>query len=78
MDPEDVKKELKADNHSGIAYIEYSYQQIGLSQAWFEDISNQIGNKMTVRREILLQRLRGSSASPYNRARIEQIIAISK
>lgn len=78
MDPEDVKKELKADNHSGIAYIEYSYQQIGLSQAWFEDISNQIGNKMTVRREILLQRLRGSSASPYDRDRIEQIIEMSK
>lgn len=67
-----------AEGKSGIVYIEYSYLQIGLTRQWFNDISKKIGNKLTVRREILLQRLRGSSESPYDRDIIEYLIDIAK
>lgn len=60
-----------------IFYIEYSYSQIGLSEEWLKDISAKIGNKLTVRREILLQRLQGSSQSPFDREDLEYIIDIS-
>ena len=76
------EKEIDAYIHqkgkSGIVYIEYSYQQIGLTKQWFRNISDKIGNPITVRREILLQRLRGSSASPYDRDDIERLIDIAK
>ena len=44
-----------------ILYIEYSYIQIGKTDEWLQDISAEIGDPLTVRREILLQRLHGSS-----------------
>ena len=59
---------------NGIIYIEYDYHQIGKSEKWFENISRKIGNPLTVRREILLQRIHGSSLSPYDREDIEYII----
>lgn len=58
-----------------IVYIEYSYKQIGLTEKWFEAISAKIGQPLTVRREILLQRLHGSSSSPYPQEDIEYIVS---
>ena len=63
----------KGDDCNKIVYIEYSYKQIGLTEKWLKDISAKIGNSLTVRREILLQRLHGSSLSPYNQEDIEYI-----
>lgn len=64
--------------HIGVAYIEYSYREIGLTEAWFHETAAKIGNKLVVRREILLQRLRGSSKSPYDRDDIDAIIDLAK
>ena len=61
-----------------IVYIEYSYSQIGLTEEWFQNISKKIGDPLTVRREILLQRLHGSSLSPYSQEDIDYIISISR
>ena len=48
-----------ADNSmNNILYIEFSYKQLGLSDEWFNDISNKIDNDDIVRREILLERSR--------------------
>lgn len=63
----------KGDDCNKILYIEYSYKQIGLTEKWLKEISAKIGNNLTVRREILLQRLHGSSLSPYNQEDIEYI-----
>ena len=57
-----------------IFYIEYHYNQIGLTQEWLRDISAKIGDPLTVRREILLQRLHGSSLSPFPQEDIEFIV----
>ena len=75
---QEIYEYLHQPDKSGIVYIEYSYQQIGLTQEWYRNISAKIGNAITVRREILLQRLRGSSASPYDRDDIERLIDIAK
>ena len=57
-----------------ILYIEYQYYQIGLTQRWLRDISAKIGDPLVVRREILLQRLHGSSLSPFPQEDIEYIV----
>ena len=48
-----------------IVYIEFQYYQIGLTREWLDNISKRIGDMLVVRREILLQRLHGSSDFPY-------------
>ena len=57
-----------------IFYIKYYYYQIGLTQEWLQEISAKIGDTLTVRREILLQRLHGSSLSPFDQEDIEYIV----
>lgn len=77
MAPQEVEEYLLAqgENCNKIFYIEYSYKQIGETEEWFRDISAKIGNPLVVRREILLQRLHGSSASPYDQEDIEYIVS---
>lgn len=58
----------------GVLYIEYSYKQIGYSLEWFEYISAKTGDSLTVRREILLQRLHGSSLSPFDQEILQLIV----
>ena len=57
-----------------ILYIEYSYLQIGKTEEWLQYMSSKIGDSLTVRREILLQRLHGSSLSPFDQEDIEYIV----
>lgn len=75
---EELERLSFADKKMGVFYMEYSYQQIGLTYEWFKYIAAKIGNMITVRREILLQRLRGSSRSPYDRDDIDKIIELAK
>lgn len=75
---EEIQKTIRADDKMGVTYIEYSYKQIGLTEEWFHNIAAKIGNPLTVRREILLQRLHGSNLSPYDRDDIDRIIDLAK
>lgn len=63
---------------NGIVYIEYQYYQIGYSQEWLAEQSAKIANPIVVRREILLQRLHGSSLSPFNQEDITYITETEK
>lgn len=74
--PEEIEAYLdsKGETCNRILYIEYQYYQIGLSQKWLKEIAAKIGNPLVVRREILLQRLHGSSLSPYPQEDIEYIV----
>lgn len=82
MHPDQVRRTLFGGDetkdydgeHIGVAYIEYSYKEIGLTLDWFKREAASVANKLTVRREILLQRLRGSTESPYDRDDVEAII----
>ena len=64
---------IRKNRGNGIIYIEYQYYQIGLTNEWLRNISDKINDPLTTRREILLQRLHGSSLSPYPREDIEYI-----
>ena len=78
FDPNDDSKNevlqyVKNNGSNGIVYIEYSYKQIGLTDEWLREMYNKIANPLVVKREILLQRLRGSSDSPFEQEDIEYI-----
>ena len=54
----EIDKYIADNSTNNILYIEFSYKELGLSDDWFNDISNKIGNEDIVRREILLERNR--------------------
>lgn len=74
MTTEQMEEYAGSTGGNHIVYIEFHWYQIGLTQEWLKYISEKIHNPLTVRREILLQRLHGSSASPYPREDIEYIM----
>lgn len=73
--PNELEDYIKYNGTNGIVYIEYSYKQLGLGEDWAHKMFNLIGNPLTFKREILLQRLRGSSDSPFDQEDIEYIVA---
>lgn len=74
-DRNEVLQYVRDNGSNGIVYIEYSYKQLGLDDKWLHEMYNKIGNPLVVKREILLQRLRGSSESPYDQEDIEHIVS---
>ena len=70
----EVLQYVKSNGENGIVYIEYSYKQIGLTDEWLREMYNKISNPLVVKREILLQRLRGSSQSPFDQEDIEYMV----
>lgn len=57
-----------------IFYIEYQYYQLRKTHAWVEEQYARSGDKLAIRREILLQRLRGSTDNPIDPGDIEFLI----
>lgn len=55
-------------------YIEYQYFQVRKTYEWVLEEFRLSGDKLAVRREILLQRLRGSTQSPFDPADLEYLI----
>ena len=58
-----------------VFYIEYQYFQLRKSYDWVLEQYKLSGDKLAIRREILLQRLRGSTASPIEPEDIEYLIS---
>lgn len=76
MNPEKVKEIIAANSDNRIVYIEYSYIQLGKDENWFRDTCVTVNNNPAkVRREILLQRMRGSSDSPFDE---EDLLALQE
>lgn len=67
---------VKNNGGNGIVYIEYSYKQLGLTDEWLRNMYNKIQNPVVVKREILLQRIRGSSDSPFDQEDIEYMASM--
>lgn len=61
-----------------VFYLEYQYYQVRKSYAWVLEQYKLSGDKMAIRREILLQRLRGSNNSPISPDDIEYLISNMK
>lgn len=68
----------QGEDFNGILYIEYSYKQIGKTEEWLRKQTAKIGDPLTARRELLLQRLHGSSMSPYDQEDIEYIASTQR
>lgn len=76
MKPEKVKEIIAANSDNRIVYIEYSYNQLGKDENWFRDTAATVNNNPAkVKREILLQRMRGSSESPFDE---EDLLALQE
>lgn len=61
-----------------VFYIEYQYFQLRKDYKWVQEQFNLSGDKMAIRREILLQRLRGSNNSAISAEDIEYLISNMK
>lgn len=68
-------KETIAQNSAvKVVYIEFSYKQLGKDEHWFlETCAKVSNNKIKIRREILLKRIRGSAISPFDPEDLEEI-----
>lgn len=86
MEIEEYKSAYKGEYHQDknkdqrrevidVFYIEYQYYQVRKTYQWVMDQYARIGDKTTVRREILLQRVRGSTDSPLSPEDIEYLIS---
>ena len=66
---------IKANTKSDFVYIRFTYQQLGQTEEWFNDVSKLLKNSwVDIRREILLEWATGVSNSPF---REEDLDAIS-
>ena len=81
-DPDEEKSQVMqyvlTNSTNRIVYIEYSYKQLGLTDAWARKMYDLIGNPTTYKREILLQRLRGSSDSPFDRDDLDYLTSVKR
>ena len=68
---ENIKREREVIE---VFYLEYHYYQVRKTFEWVMEQYKLSGDKMAIRREILLQRLRGSSNSPISPEDIEFLI----
>src|SRR5699024_5513544 len=58
-----------------VFYMEYQYFQVRKTYDWVMEQFALSGDKMAIRREILLQRLHGSTSSPIDADDLEYLIA---
>lgn len=65
---------LNANAKSNFVYIRYTYQQLGKSEKWFEDVCTLLKHSwVDIRREILLEWASGVQNSPFNPEDLEVI-----
>jgi len=76
LGPDKAKEIISANAANNIVYIEYSYKQLGLGEDWFRKLCSLVnGDPTAIRRELLLQRIRGSKDSPFSE---EDLMAIQE
>ena len=76
LGPEKTKEIIATNSENGICYIEYFYTQLGLGEEWFRKLCKLVnGDPTAIKRELLLQRIRGSKDSPFSE---EDLMAIQE
>ena len=76
--PTQLTQYIKSNGTNGIVYVEYDYHQIGLTDEWARETYDRMDDPITFKREVLLQRIRGSSANPYDPEDIQYIMDVMK
>ena len=65
---------LNKNSEISMFYIEYSYRQIGKDEAWYQSMCKQLlFDRLRIKREILLLRIRGTTDSPFDPDDLDQI-----
>lgn len=65
---------IQKNSRNGFVYIEFTYKQIGMDEAWYKDVCATLNwDKIKIKREILLQRIRGNSKSPFDPDDVDEI-----
>ena len=65
---DELKAEIYSTRWNSIVFVEFNWQQLKRDMAWFERQCNLVAyNQEIILREVLLQRLAGSSLSPFTR-----------
>lgn len=68
---------INANTKSDFVYIRFTYQQLGCSEQWFEEISKLLkGSWPDIRREILLEWATGVENSPFKEEDLEAIAGL--
>lgn len=68
---------ISTNTKSTFVYIKYSYQQLGKSEAWFQELVRYFrGNWNDIKREILLQWSTGVENSPFRKEDLDAIEAL--
>lgn len=70
---------LKTNSRNRMFYIEYSYIQLGKGEDWYQAQCEALEfDKIRIKREIHLQRIRGSSESPFDEEDLDIINGLQK
>lgn len=79
LNDQELYEYLKKNSRTGMFYIEYGYKQVGKDEAWYQDqCSNMHFDKLRIKREIHLQRIRGTDDSPFDREDLDVINSLQK
>jgi hypothetical protein len=71
---DEIDEYISTNSGNGIVYIEYQYQQLGDDEEWFRrTCQTLLNNPAKIKREIFLQRMRGSSESPFDEEELNAI-----
>lgn len=74
MKNEEIIEYMNRRSDNGIAYIEFSYKQIGMDDNYFREMVKVLEhNKTKIKREVLLQRIRGAADSPFDEEDLDAI-----
>ena len=75
MDISKLYQIVHSKSYNGIVFVEHSWQQLKKSNAWYEKACEGVRyNPEVIAREINLQRLRGTTRSPFKRTDIMYLI----
>lgn len=67
MTKEEVDDFMATNSRNGILYIEFNYKQIGMDEEWYQKVCSVLEwDKIKIKREVLLERIRGTSQSPFD------------
>jgi hypothetical protein len=74
MDTKNISDYIAKNSSNNMVYIEFNYKQIGRDENWYQGMCKLLnGDKLTIKRELLLQRLSGNSKSPFDPEDLETI-----
>ena len=74
LQEKNIQSYINKNSQNGFVYIEFSYKQIGMDENWYRGMCKTLNwEKMKIKREILLQRIRGSTNSPFDPEDLDMI-----